>query len=95
MRRLTVKQYLLSTEGSTDLLLAPGAKPLDVHLIDGIYHLRVLEDVESSKSEGHPVVVIPMAVGSAIEVRDDAEVMPLRVRHGGIHFIMVEMVEAD
>ena len=82
--KFTVVQRMLSDSGETELLLPVGSEPLDVHLIDGRYYLRVLEPVKFA--EEFEMVVQPVAVGQVIELSERAFAV-LPVRHGGIHFL--------
>lgn len=82
--KFMVVQRLLSDAGKTEMELPEGSEPLDVHLIDGHYYLRVLEPVQADES--FDLTVLPVAVGQVIELTP-RRYAALPVRHGGIHFL--------
>ena len=82
-----VKQHALSAEAPTEVKLPQGTLPLDVHMIDGAFYLRVLEPAEGG--EAFIVTLVPAGLGTKFAVPDDATIEAVAVRHGGIHFFVV------
>jgi len=80
----TITQHMLSGDGETRLTMSEMSFPLDVHMIDGRYYLRVIEPVRNHDgAETVELSVVPMAVGSKFVL---GRKQPLVVRSGGIHF---------
>lgn len=78
-----VTQHLLSSDGPSKVQLPQGSRLLDVHMIDGRYHLRAVEPIGASSDDAEVVEVTPAALGTKLSLRD---LHPLIVRSGGIHF---------
>lgn len=81
---LNITEYALG-DGLTEIDVGEDHIVLDVHMIDGVYRLRVLEDYDSDVTT---IRVLPAALGHKLPGSVE-DYTPIPTRSGGTHFFLI------
>lgn len=81
---LNITEYALG-DGLTEIEIGEDHIVLDVHMIDGAYCLRVLEDYDSDVTT---IRVLPAALGHKLPGSVE-DYTPIPTRSGGAHFFLI------
>jgi len=80
-----ITQHLLAMDGPSQVTLPRGSQLLDVHLIDGRYHLRAAQPTQGGDTR--TIEITMAALGTVLNL--DGR-FPLICRSGGIHFFTTD-----